>query len=159
MKLIAKKPCSFGGKKFYIGDVIPGELILNPRKMEKADIITIVNDGAAPAAILPDEPSDTTAVVILPDEPGDTTAVVPLVIPGKDGVVSLELTAEDIQTVMDVLTDTAENAEKRIEQIDSDDILFLLNAADYRKTVKNAAKARAKALCEAQEGKESEGDQ
>ena len=146
MMLIAQKPCSFGGKKFYIGDVIPGEFILNPREKEKAGVITIVNDGAAPA-------------VILPVEPSDTTAEVPLVISGKDGAVSMVLTVEDIQTVMDVLTTDTDNAAKLIKQIDSDNILFLLNSADSRKTVQNAAKARAQALCEAQEGKESEGDQ
>lgn len=146
MKLIAKKPCSFGGKQFYIGDEIPVELVMEPKTQEKFGLLTIVDDGASPA-------------VILTAEPSDTTAAVPLVIPGTDGPVSLELTAEDIQTVMDVLTVNTDDAEKRIEQIDSDDILFLLHAADFRKTVKNAAKARAQALCEAQEGEESAGDQ
>lgn len=146
MKLIAKKPCSFGGKQFYIGDEIPVELVMEPKTQEKFGILTIVNDEAVTA-------------VMDPAEPGGDVIVVPLVIPGKDGPVSLELTAEDIQTVMDVLTVNTDDAEKRIEQIDSDDILFLLNAADTRKTVKNAAKARAQALCEAQEGEESAGDQ
>ena len=150
MKLIAKKPCSFGGKRFYIGDEIPVELVCEPATQEKYGILTIVNDGAAPAVILPAD---------LPAEPSDTTAMVPLVIPGKDGSVSMVLTAEDIQTVMDVLTTDTDNAAKLIKQIDSDNILFLLNSADSRKTVQNAAKARAQAICEAQEGKESEGDQ
>lgn len=144
MKLIAKKPCSFGGKQFYIGDVIPVELVQEPKTQEKYGILTIVNDDAAPAA---------------PAEPGDTTAAVPLVVPVKDGPVSLALAVEDIQTVVDVLTATTDDAEKRIEQIDSDDILFLLHAVDSRKTVKAAAKARAQALSEAQEGTESAGDQ
>jgi len=29
MKLIAKKPCSFGGKKFFIGDEVPSNLVVN----------------------------------------------------------------------------------------------------------------------------------
>lgn len=135
MKLIAKKPCSFGGKKFYIGDEIPGEFVLNPREREQAGVLTIVNDAAAPAAIDPAEPG------------GDAT-VVHLVIHGNDGDVALDLDAESIQTVMDVLTANAEDAAERIKQIDSDDLLFLVNAADSRKTVQAAAKARAQALAE-----------
>ena len=145
MKLIAKQPCSFGGKRFYIGDEIPVELVLEPKTQEKYGKLVIVDDEAAPA------------------EPGGDATVVPLVIIGRE----MELAPESIQIVMDVLTANAETAEKLVKQIDSDDILFLLNAADSRKTVQAAAKARAQALVEAQEqaltdaqeGEESEGDQ
>lgn len=44
MKLIAKKPCSFGGQRFYIGDEIPEELVADTRTQEKMRIITVVND-------------------------------------------------------------------------------------------------------------------
>ena len=44
MKLIAKKPCSFGGQKFYIGDEIPTNLVADVRMQEKMGVITIVND-------------------------------------------------------------------------------------------------------------------
>lgn len=45
MRLIANKPCSFGGRKFYIGDEIPGDLVADARLQEKIGVITIVNDG------------------------------------------------------------------------------------------------------------------
>ena len=41
MKLIAKKPCSFGGQKFYIGDEIPTNLVADVRMQEKMGVITI----------------------------------------------------------------------------------------------------------------------
>lgn len=44
MKLIAKKPCSFGGQKFYIGNEIPTNLVTDVRMQEKMGVITIVND-------------------------------------------------------------------------------------------------------------------
>lgn len=138
MKLIAKQPCSFGGKRFYIGDEIPAELVLEPKTQEKYGKLTIVNDEAE-----------------APVEPGGEVTVVPLVISGRE----MELAPESIQAVMDVLTSNAEEAEKLVKQIDSDDMLFLLHAADSRKTVQAAAKARAQALMEAQEGEESAGDQ
>lgn len=141
MKLIAKQPCSFGGKRFYIGDEIPVDLVREPATQEKYGKLAIVND-AAPA-------------VIDPAEPGGDATVVHLVISGRE----MDLDTESIQTVMDVLTANADDATDLIKQITSDEMLYLLHEADARKTVKAAAKARAQALMEAQEGVESAGDQ
>lgn len=43
MRYIANKPCSFCGKKFFIGDEIPAEMVSNPKAQEKLGIITIAN--------------------------------------------------------------------------------------------------------------------
>lgn len=137
MKLIAKKPCSFGGKRFFIDDEIPVELVRDPATQEQYGTLAIVND-TAPAMT----------------EPGGDATVVHLVITGKDGGVALNMAPESIQTVMDILTANADDAAEIIKQITSDDILFLVNAADSRKTVQAAAKARAQELAE-----ESAGDQ
>ncbi len=45
MRLIANRPCSFGGRKFYIGDVVPGDLVADARLQEKMGVVSIVNDG------------------------------------------------------------------------------------------------------------------
>lgn len=45
MSLIAKKPCSFGGRKFYIGDKIPTNLVADAKLQEKMGVITIINDN------------------------------------------------------------------------------------------------------------------
>lgn len=45
MRLIAKKPCSFGGQKFYIGDEVPENLVADAKLQEKYGVITIVNDS------------------------------------------------------------------------------------------------------------------
>lgn len=52
-KLIAKKPCSFNGKKFFIGNEIPAEYVLNPIAQSKMGVLELVevestDDGAAP---------------------------------------------------------------------------------------------------------------
>lgn len=47
MKLIAKKPCSFGGQRFYIGDEIPAELVAEPKAQEKLGVIAIANNEGA----------------------------------------------------------------------------------------------------------------
>lgn len=50
MRLIANKPCSFGGRQFYIGDEIPANLVADARMQEKMGVITVANDtGGGPA--------------------------------------------------------------------------------------------------------------
>lgn len=137
MKLIAKKPCSFGGKKFYIGEEIPSEFVVSPHDQEKMGVLVIVNDDAG----------TTPPAVDLGDPAGDIT-VVPVIVRTKDGDATIILSPESVQTVVDVLTANAEEAAELVKQIDNDDILFLLHAADSRKTVQAAAKARAQALAE-----------
>lgn len=44
MRLIANKPCSFGGRQFYIGDEIPADLVADAGMQEKLGVITIVKD-------------------------------------------------------------------------------------------------------------------
>ena len=143
MKLIAKQPCSFGGKRFYIGDEIPVELVQEPKTQEKYGKLVIVNDEAqtAPAMDFGDPAGDTTVFVVMVED------------------VAINLTQEDLQAVVNVLTANADDATSLIKNIDSVDLLFLVNAADSRKTVQAAAKAHAQELAEAQEGAESEGDQ
>ena len=43
MKLIAKKPCSFGGKAFFINDEIPVNAVLNPKQQEELGVLSIVS--------------------------------------------------------------------------------------------------------------------
>ncbi|MDE6914153.1 MAG: hypothetical protein K2P35_10760 [Lachnospiraceae bacterium] len=43
MKLIAKKPCSFGGKQFFIGNEISAELVADPTTQERFGIIAVVS--------------------------------------------------------------------------------------------------------------------
>lgn len=143
MKLIAQKPCSFGGKKFYIGDEIPAQLILNPHAQAKMGVVAIVNDEAT--AIPP------TATVEESRSPVDTISVV---IHAEEGDLPLNLTAEGLQSVVDVLTGKTTDAEPIIQQMNDGDALILLHITDSRKAVKAAAEARAQALSTEEEGEE-----
>ncbi len=46
MRLIANKPCSFGGRQFYIGDEIPEGLVADTRMQEKLGVITVLDNEA-----------------------------------------------------------------------------------------------------------------
>lgn len=55
MKLFALKPCSFCGEKYFIGDEIPLENVLDPNAQASMGVLVVVDvestdDGAAPEA-------------------------------------------------------------------------------------------------------------
>lgn len=145
MKLIAKKPCSFGGHNFYIGDEIPNEYVMNPQNQEKLGVLAVVADDAdgIPAA-----------EVAVAGKAVDTMTVN---VHAEEGDLPLDLTKAGLQAVVDVLTGTVEDAEAIIAAMADGDALILLHLADSRKSVKKAAEARAKALNANPE--ESAGDQ
>lgn len=143
MKLIAQKACSFGGKRFYIGDEIPEEYVLNPNAQEKLGTLAIVSDNSSASA-----PADLTG-----------TETMNVVIHAEEGDMPLFITNDGLQAVVDVLTGNADDAKSVIEQMTDGDALILLHITDNRKSVKATAEARAKALSGSQEGEESEGEQ
>ena len=135
MKLIAKKPCSFGGKKFYIGDEIPVESVLDPKAQEQMGVLVLVDAAQGRPA-----PAPAPEVVL---KEVDTMTVV---IGAKEGDLPLNLTQEGLQAVVDVLTVKPAEAESIIEKMEDGDALILVHIMDSRKAVKEAAEKRAKAL-------------
>lgn len=166
MRLIAKKPCSYGGKKFFIGDEIPAELVVNIEREEKLGVISAANDEAGvpeqSGALYSQEQVDKmiadavanadkgftqeqvdemiqSAVAELKpfdsDNAGFTVAV-----KGEGGnVTAVSCSAEDVQSVVDVLQMNAEDGAKAVASVKSDSVLILLHALDTRATVKKAA--------------------
>lgn len=130
MAYVALKPCGFAGQRFKIGETIPADLILpgNSNNLVKMGIIASTDGTEAPSKA--------------PEAPITVT------IRTSEGDMSLEPTPEGLQAVFDALTGNASDAEKTIKKMDDGDALILLNAADSRKSIKEATEARAKALSE-----------
>ena len=130
MAYVALKPCRFAGQSFKIGEEIP-DGIVHPgvaNSLVKMQVIAEADDGTKP--------------VVEQKEP----ATISLLISVEEGDLPLEVTKEGLQAVVNVLTGTAPQAEPIIEQMTDGDALILLHMTDGRKTIKNAAEARAKAL-------------
>lgn len=134
MKLIAKKPCSFNGQTFYIGDEIPSEFVINPKAQENLGTIAIVSTGN----VLKTDLSDITAEV------GQVEFVVP--IKQKDGTMTLYMNEDQICRAVEVMQMTASEAKETIKGITEEKILILLNACDSRKAVKEATEDAASEL-------------
>lgn len=166
MRLIAKKPCSYGGKKFFIGDEIPAELVVNIEREEKFGVISAANDEAGvpeqSGALYSQEQVDEmiadavanadkgftqeqvdemikSAVAELEPFDSDNAGFTVTVKGEGDNVTAVSCSAEDIQSVVDVLQMNADDGAKAVTSVQSDSVLILLHALETRATVKKAA--------------------
>ena len=166
MRLIAKKPCSYGGKKFFIGDEIPAELVVNIEREEKLGVISAANDEAgvpeqSGALYSQEQVDEMIADAVANADKGFTqeqvdelikSAVAELkpfdsdnagftvAVKGEGGnVTAVSCNAEDIQSVVDVLQMNADDGAKAVASVQSDSVLILLHVLDTRATVKKAA--------------------
>ena len=166
MRLIAKKPCSYGGKKFFIGDEIPAELVVNIEREEKLGVISAANDEAGvpgqSGALYSQEQVDEmiadavanadkgftqeqvdemiqSAVAELEPFDSDNAGFTVTVKGEGDNVTAVSCSAEDVQSVVDVLQMNAEDGAKAVASVKSDSVLILLHALETRATVKKAA--------------------
>lgn len=146
MRLIAKKPCSYGGRKFFIGDEIPAELVVNIEREEKLGVISIANDEAgvpeqSGALYSQEQVDEMIADAVAELEPLDSdNAGFTVTVKGEgDNVTAISCSAEDIQSVVDVLQMNADDGAKTVANVKSDSVLILLHALDTRATVKKAA--------------------
>lgn len=166
MRLIAKKPCSYGGRKFFIGDEIPAELVVNIEREEKLGVISIANDEAgvpeqsgtlysqeqvdemiadavanAGKGFTQEQVDEMIQSAVAEFEPFDSdNAGFTVTVKGEgDNVTAVSCSAEDVQSVVDVLQMNAEDGAKAVASVKSDSVLILLHALDTRATVKKAA--------------------
>lgn len=141
MRLIAKKPCSFGGKNFFIGEEIPECLVASPESQEKLGVLAIAGDGAGEIA------AGVAAELKETEDRAYDRAVTIFVNDGTDsGMMAVPVAEDEIRQVFSVLQMNAEEAAKAVSGVESENVLILLHAADSRKTVRDAARKRAGSL-------------
>lgn len=169
MKLIAKKPCSFGSRQFYIGNEIPENLVSDARRQEKMGVITIVNEdigvsGGQSGSLFTQEQVEKMIAEAVEEAEKKTAnrlaelqeyaaGLEEIESQGYDGIIQITVksdfdgeyttisaNSEEIQQVFTIMQLNAEEGVKAIVEVKSENILILLHAADSRKTIKNAAK-------------------
>lgn len=151
MSIIALKPCTFGGKKFLIGDEIPESLVANPKVQAKMGTIAI-SGGTIP----PEELQQYTSQV------GEVKFEI--IIHSENGDLPLAVTNEELSIFTDILqinvskTEDKQKVSDMIQNIESEDLLIMLDALDGRKFVKEEAQERAAALVPDEQEEEQPGD-
>lgn len=168
MRLIANKPCSFGGQQFYIGDEISVNLIVDVRQQEKLGVITIVNDdieesgrqsdtlftqeqveGMIAEAVEKAEKKRADQLAGMAEiESGTYDSMVQITVKGAGDKQFTVIPAkpEEIQQVFAIMQSGAEEGIKAIANVESENVLILLHAADSRKTIRKAAEEQAEKL-------------
>ena len=132
MRLIARRPCSFGGKKYFIGDEVPAEDVINPTVQEDQGTLAIVKDEQG---VLETAVDGKVTIPVIRDGEGDVA-----------DVLSIPLTEGEVQHVFAIMQMTADKAAEAMEDVNSEEVLIVLHAADSRSGVKKAAKKRAEQL-------------
>lgn len=169
MRLIANKPCSFGGRKFYIGDEILKNFVADAKLQEKMGVITIVNDstgvsGGQSGTLFTQEQVERMIAEAVEEagngragrlgEQQECTAerkktdlgvydgVVQIAVKGTvDGqYTTIPARPEEIQQAFSIMQLNVEDGSRAIADVKSENVLILIHATDSRKTVKNAAK-------------------
>ena len=137
MKIIAQKPCSFEGQKFFIGDEIPASLVAAPKTLEKMGVIAIAaNGGVSPEA------------TIHTVEQG----LIEVIVHAVDGDIPLKITNAELSVFTEIRqigvnsTEDKQKISEMIQKIESEDLLIILDALDGRKFVKDEAQAKAQEL-------------
>ena len=145
MKLFAQKPCSFGGRSFFVGEEVPEELVLNPLIQEKMGVLATISDGAEIQDGLPVE-----KLQELVAEVADVKFEI--IIHAKEGDLAIQVTNEELSVFTDILqigvskADEKQKISEKIRKVDSEDLLILLDALDSRRYVKDLAQARAEQI-------------
>ena len=162
MRLIAKKPCNFGGKRFYVGEKIPAGLVTDPKKQERLGVIAIANnEGKGVSAELSgtlytqDQLDEAVAEVraeleeavakLEEIEPGAYEGTVQIAIKtGSDGdndqIMAIPATPKQIQQTFEIMQLNADKASGAIADVKDENVLIMLAFIDSRSTVKKAAK-------------------
>lgn len=134
MKLIAKKPCSFGGRKFFIGQEIPAELVVEPGVQERLGVLAVLADreGILAEGLTDADAFDGKVIVpVMLKENGDASEMM-----------SVPLSAEEVQSVFSIMQMNIPDAENVIGEVAEENVLVVLHACDTRAKVRKAAKNR-----------------
>lgn len=125
MRIIARQPCSFEGKKFYIGEEIPESYVKDPAAQEKMGVVAISDTEPYKAEILKDKP------ICIPIR--------------KNGeIMDLDVSEEELRQVAEIMQMNPKEAVTHIhDYVENDTVLILLNALDSRSAVKKETEAKA----------------
>lgn len=125
MRIIARQPCSFEGKKFYIGEEIPESYVKDPAAQEKMGVVALSDTESQRSEILKDKP-----------------ICIPIRKNGK--IMDLDVSEEELRQAAEIMQMNPKEAVTHIrDYVENDTVLILLNALDSRSAVKKETEAKA----------------
>ena len=127
MAYVALKPCRVGGHAFRIGETVPKELIAPGAEKNLLKMGILAATEPAPGA-------------------ADVPEALNIQVPVEEGELPLTITKEGLEAAVLAVTSSADDAKRVAAGMADRDALILLDLLDPRKSVQEAAKARAQEL-------------
>lgn len=109
MRYIARKPCSFGGKKYLIGEDVPADVVLDGKRQVALGTLAVVQD-------------DKTAAILI-----------------SLGEEQVSLASEELQRIFDILQAKSEDAVALLQEETRENVCGVIAVCDSRRAVKTAA--------------------
>lgn len=157
MSFVCRKPLRLNGKEYRPGDAVPDGIILPERigKLKANGCIVESNGEVKTVNGFTQEEVDAKVEEAIAElrqtEPGAFEGTIPLVLKTEgEEAMSLPLTPEELQSAVDIMQMNAEDGEKAVANIQTENVLILLHAIDSRSTIKKAAKKQADTLFSAE---------
>ena len=109
MRYIARKPCSFGGKKYLIGEDVPADVVLDGKRQVALGTLAAVQD--------------------------EKTSAIPITL----GEEQVSLAPEELQRIFDILQAKSEDAVALLQEEACENVCGVIAVCDSRRAVKSAA--------------------
>ena len=109
MRYIARKPCSFGGKKYLIGEDVPADVVLDGKRQVALGTLAAVQD-------------DKTSAILI-----------------SLGEEQVSLAPEELQRIFDILQAKSEDAVALLQEEACENVCGVIAVCDSRRAVKTAA--------------------
>lgn len=145
MAYIVKKPMNLAGKRRIIGEVLSDEEINLTRVYSLVQSGYLAEVGNMSESV---HNFDTIKERMNVTQKSEGMSMINVPIKQGNDSFELELTAEDVVQVFEMLQETVEVATERIKEIEKEEVLILIDATDNRKGVKASAVEQAKKIKE-----------
>ncbi len=109
MRYIARRPCSFGGKKYLIGEDVPADVVLDGKRQVALGTLAAVQDDKTSAMLI------------------------------SLGEEQVSLAPEELQRIFDILQAKSEDAVALLQEEACENVCGVIAVCDSRRAVKSAA--------------------
>lgn len=137
MRIIARKPCNLGGKRYFIGEEIPAEMAGNYTALEKMGVVSVLTDETPEMHHIETGAKNRFSIPIIKGE----------------NTLELLISEAEMQEAVKTMQMPQKDAVAHIRgHIENNTVLICINALDSRSAVKKETEAKAQEIAESEEG-------
>lgn len=139
IRLVANRPCTLSGKRYFIGEEVPAEVVTDYASLEKMGVLSVIYDGVSA------EQLESSVTMI-----GEVFFTIPIT--KGEGSFDLDITESQLQEAVKIMQMNLKDAVAYIrDAVEDNSVLIFINAVDSRAAVKKEAEIKGKSLAELEE--------